>query len=252
MPAITPRKIVCTACGRTAPYRPEMAGTRVKCKCGNIIDVPKPQKEPAPSQPLPTEPPANDLYDIRVEPKSAKPQRVVAAESPAVIDTPLPRAPMPNMCPTMRRPKTEGNAEEKSALLGIAIIAAILVVLVVAAIVGIKKFGGSHHPTTPQLAEDADIEEKIQDEYSKDVHAWFQEDHARILGPWSESQALAQADRWQQQGAKRILAFGRNSRWLSSSSFPMMPPSESNSSIGRRIGTRATCKKSGLTLVRNT
>jgi hypothetical protein len=112
------------------------------------------------------------------------------------------------MYPTMSRPKTQDGGEEKSGLLRMVLLVGVLGLLIAGAIVGIKKFGGSHRPAGPQLGEDADIEEKIQDEYNKDVHAWFQEDHTRILGPWSESQALGQADRWQQQGAKRVLAFG--------------------------------------------
>jgi hypothetical protein len=63
-------------------------------------------------------------------------------------------------------------------------------------------------PTTPQLGEDADIEAKMDDEYHKEVHAWFQEDSSRLMGPWTQTQALSQADRWQQQGAKQVLAFG--------------------------------------------
>jgi hypothetical protein len=223
MPANPPHKIVCTACGRTGPFRPEMAGKRVRCKCGNLISVPKLAEEPSEAkaddlseplrpEPLPAEPGPDDLYDIREEPKPAKPRRVTvatpAAEESSASESPLPRAPAPNMYPTMSRPKTQDGGDEKSGLLRMVLLVGVLGLLIAGAIVGIKKFGGSHHPAGPQLGEDADIEEKIQDEYSKDVHAWFQEDHSRIMGPWSESQALAQADRWQQQGAKRVLAFG--------------------------------------------
>jgi len=198
----TPRKIVCTACGRTARYRPELAGKQVRCKCGHIISVPKTLEEPLGHAPVSSEAAPDDLYDIREEPKTVK------TPSPAADDSPLPRAPAPSMYPTSSRPKTPDAGQERSGLLRWVIVVVILAAVIAGAIVGIRKFGGSHHPAGPQLAEEADIEQKIADEYSKDVHAWFEEDHSRILGPWSESQALAQADRWHEQGAKRVLAFG--------------------------------------------
>ncbi|MGD0460958.1 MAG: hypothetical protein ABSB74_00575 [Tepidisphaeraceae bacterium] len=216
----TPRKIVCTACGRTARYRPELAGKQVKCKCGHIISVPKHPaeahgagdlSEPLRPEPLAAEGASDELYEIREEPKPTKPRGVaapVAAQSPATSDSPLPRAPAPGMYQTSSRPKIPDSGQEKSGLLRLVMVVGILAAMIVGAVVGIKKFGGPRHAAGPQLGEDADIEEKIHDEYSKDVRAWFQEDHSRILGPWSETQALGQADRWQHQGAKRVLAFG--------------------------------------------
>jgi hypothetical protein len=220
MSAISPRKIVCTACGRTGPFRPEMAGKRVRCKCGNLISVPKLVEEPREAkaedlseplrpEPLPEEPASDDLYAIREEPKPAKQRRAtVAAEPVATPESSLPRGPAPNMFPTMSRPKMQDDGGAKSGVLRLVFLMGVLGVLIVGAVLGIKKFGGTHRAAGPQLGEDADIEEKIQGEFNKDVRAWFAEDHSRMLGPWTESQALGQADRWQQQGAKRVLAFG--------------------------------------------
>ncbi len=33
-------RIVCPSCGRSGSYKPELAGRRLKCKCGGIIQVP--------------------------------------------------------------------------------------------------------------------------------------------------------------------------------------------------------------------
>jgi hypothetical protein len=201
-----------------------MAGKRVRCKCGNLISVPKLVEEPTKvktddlSEPLRPEPLAeesesDDLYAIREEPKSAKPRRATVAtagntEPAAAGESNPPRAPAPNMYPTMSRPKMQDGGEEKSGVLRLVLLMGVLGVLIAGAILGIKRFGGSPRAAGPQLGEDADIEEKIQGEFNKDVHAWFAEDHTRMLGPWTESQALSQADRWRQQGAKRVLAFG--------------------------------------------
>ncbi|HEY1922689.1 MAG TPA: hypothetical protein VGG44_07970 [Tepidisphaeraceae bacterium] len=223
MSTIPPRKIVCTACGRTGPFRPEMAGKRVRCKCGNLISVPKVAEkpieakaddlsEPLRPEPLPEESDSEGLYDIREEAKPTRPQRATvaapAADVPASVDSPPPRAPAPNMYPTTIRPKMQEAGQEQSAILRLVLLLAVLGVVIGGAIFGVKKFGGSRHPAGPQLGEDADIQEKIDGEYCKEVHAWFEEDHSRMMGPWSESQALSQADRWTQQGAKRVLAFG--------------------------------------------
>ena len=40
MSTTQPQRIVCPACGRSGPYRPELAGKRLKCKCGGTIQVP--------------------------------------------------------------------------------------------------------------------------------------------------------------------------------------------------------------------
>ncbi len=40
MSVVTSERIVCEACGRAAPYRPEFAGKRIQCKCGKVIQVP--------------------------------------------------------------------------------------------------------------------------------------------------------------------------------------------------------------------
>ncbi len=158
----TPRKIVCTACGRTARYRPELAGKQVRCKCGHIISVAKLPPEPSGaddlSEPLRPEPLAgegssDELYEIREEPKPTKPRGVAApgaAQSSVADDSPLPRAPAPNMYPTSSRGKAPDAADEKSGLLRWVIVIVILGAVIAGAIVGIRKFGGSHRPAGPQ------------------------------------------------------------------------------------------------------
>ena len=87
------------------------------------------------------------------------------------------------------------------------IIFAVIAAVVGGSIFGIRMLKGTG-PTGPQLGEDADIQAKIDGEYNKEIHAWFQEDGTRIMGPWTQSQALSQADRWKEMGAKQTLAFG--------------------------------------------
>jgi hypothetical protein len=227
------QRITCPQCGKSGPYRPEMAGKKLRCKCGNVIQVPAGGPTPVARQALEDEPirlepiaPARkpkaapvedgDEYDMK-EPEPElnrsvqRPADVVAYRSaPAEEEKPAPAAPT---YPTFMRPKTytADNTEEQSQLIKIVIILAIVVSVVGGAVFAIKYFGGSHSAAATgatQLGEDADIQEKMQDEYYKEVHAWFQEDGTRIMGPWSQQQALSQADRWKDMGAKNVYAFG--------------------------------------------
>ena len=88
------------------------------------------------------------------------------------------------------------------------LVVAILGVVIVGAIFGLKFLRGSGTPAGPQLGEDGDIEAKLNDEYHKEIHDWYKEDESRMLGSWSEEQALTYADRWQKEGAKQVIAFG--------------------------------------------
>ena len=221
MSTTDPGRIVCASCGRSGPYRPELAGKRLKCKCGGIIQVPAhsppdhPSDEPLRPQPIAPAPsePAHDPdagYDIRTEAESdnrpvQRPPNVLAYGTGAA---PAPE-PAPSAYPTYPRPKTyaSNSAAEQSHLIRMVILIAVITVVIGGSIVGIRMLKGPAS-SAPQLGEDADIEAKISDEYHKDVHAWFQEDPSRIMGPWSQSQAISQADRWHQQGAKQVLAFG--------------------------------------------
>jgi hypothetical protein len=192
MSANQTERIVCEKCGRSGPYRPELAGKRLKCKCGNIIRVPEAPMEPEPD-------PADDFSEpVRLEPLAAEPPQ-------PPVESPLPRAPAPSMYPTFSRARPV--QDEKSGLMRMVVLIVVLGVLIGGAIVGIKMLSGPDRPAGPQLGEDADIEQKMQDEYHKEVRAWFAEDHTRILGPWTETQALAQVDRWQKMGAKQVIAF---------------------------------------------
>lgn len=222
----TTQRIVCPDCGRSGPYRPELAGKRLKCKCGGVIQVPAQDsaeegtEEPLRPEPIGSAPVAGKSdaaddpeagYDIR-EPDEApkgtraRPPDVLTYRAGAAATPPEPAA---ETYPTFARPKiySTDNSAEKSQLIRLAVILAVIAVAIGGSIFGIRMLKGSG-PTGPQLGEDADIQAKMQDEYCKEIHAWFQEDSTRIMGPWSESQALSHADQWQQMGAKQVLALG--------------------------------------------
>jgi len=182
------------------------------------------EEEPIQPDPLPDETPALEalaqeeldaLYDIREDPEPPKQARKIPAaaisaagqpDRPAA--SPPSRALAPGVFPSLSksRPQIDNSAAEKARLIKMAILLVIVGGIIGGAIYGLKMLNGPKI-TGPQLGEDANIEGMMQDQYNKEVHDWFAEDHTRMMGPWSESQALNQADKWKQMGAKRVIAF---------------------------------------------
>jgi hypothetical protein len=68
-------KFACESCGRQYPWKPEFAGKRAKCKCGQVLTVPASLPEVG----------AQDLFDLVPEPGSApapKPQPAARTAPP--------------------------------------------------------------------------------------------------------------------------------------------------------------------------
>lgn len=65
MSDVTAERFTCDACGKTYAWKPELAGRRVKCKCGSTISVPR---ESAPQEP-------DDMYDLAPSDEPVKPKR---------------------------------------------------------------------------------------------------------------------------------------------------------------------------------
>jgi hypothetical protein len=62
----------CEACGKTYRWKEELAGRRVKCKCGHVMTAP---------QTPPT--PPDDLYEMAPEPEKPRPMRPATMAAPA-------------------------------------------------------------------------------------------------------------------------------------------------------------------------
>lgn len=71
----TEPKFVCSSCGKDYRWKPELAGKKAKCKCGNVITVPSKPPAPAPARlaPKPKEEDADldGLYALAQEEKKA-------------------------------------------------------------------------------------------------------------------------------------------------------------------------------------
>jgi hypothetical protein len=87
--ADTSSKFPCTSCGKTYTWKPELAGKKAKCKCGNVMMVPA-----APPAPPEEE---DGLYDLAPADEPPKPKvkpRVPLAPLPAKGPAPPSRSPV--------------------------------------------------------------------------------------------------------------------------------------------------------------
>ena len=82
-------QFACEGCGKTYPWKPELAGKRAKCKCGRIIEIPS-----TPPQPEAPPDPAMDALYALAEEESTRP----VVQSPSV------------RCPSCQEPWPPGAA----------------------------------------------------------------------------------------------------------------------------------------------
>jgi hypothetical protein len=214
MSTTEPQKVVCDACGKAGAWRPEFAGKRIKCKCGHVIQVPA--AAPAPVE----DPNANDAYGLSED----QPAPVRKLPTLAPISNPSPTI-IQSAAQSKKTANDAAKAEEKAKFVKVAILLAALVLVIGGAIAGIKILSshGQKASAGPQLGEDADVEEMLADQTHMEIHAWFQEDPHRIAGPWTPSQALGFADRWQAMGAKQVITFGSSMTTFLAIELPTEP-----------------------------
>src|SRR5438552_6678520 len=149
--------IVCPSCNKSYRWKSELAGKRVKCKCGTNIDVP---------QALPDEPDEDHVYDmVDAEPPPA-PKPPVMPARPAVAASPKRAATKaapargagsfiapPTIGPVkMRKQESDASGTKKLIVIGV-----FAVFFVVGAVLGMKFLGGGGNPTQPTKGNDAKI-----------------------------------------------------------------------------------------------
>jgi hypothetical protein len=105
----------------------------------------------------------------------------------------------------MRPPNQE--EKQKTARLIIAGVAALI--LVVGAVIGLKKFSTKLPAKDPNLKPgDAAVLTRIQEENGKEAREWLNASDSHVLGGWSKKQSLYHVDELYQMGAKKVYAFG--------------------------------------------
>ena len=234
--------IICTSCNRQFKSKPELAGKRVKCKCGNVIAIPAaPAAEAA----------EDDLLALAPEPAVVKPARATVMEQAAVeqdsyrcpsCQTPLSpgtalcthcgfnfktgqrmtdvpprgtavpsavagRAGAPPRYPGVTQRKDKTGEQEKQAAVKIGVAVVVLGVLVTGAIFGMRFLTGANEPAAPMLGDDAKVLRMIKDENGTEAREWLAAHPGRMIGGWTRSQAEFRIDEWYKLGAKKVYAF---------------------------------------------
>jgi hypothetical protein len=192
-------KVTCESCGRQYSWKPPLAGKKAKCKCGAAISFP--QQVPAPE--------AQDLYDV--------------AEPPQDPSAPLEYQPPPPSAPAAPRKKAvskspiaeEHKAEKAAKLRQMAVILGALA-LVIGVVIGGKYLMPSQSvpPPIPQNlpGQDSRVAKMIADDGATEVEQWFKTNtEGGVIGFfWTRGKTEKVAEAWYKQGAKTVLAFGRN------------------------------------------
>lgn len=214
--------ISCPACGASYPWKPQLAGKKVRCKCGKLFAAVPPKALPAEPVEEPDIFALDEDIDVRAVPE---PQNVVTAmpeawRGPRKTTTMAPTAAAstgaataPSMAtayPTRGRSRAveqeEDTAESKRKLV---ISLAFLVLLLgggIFALLAMK--GGSLGQKKPMLGDDAMIMEMIEDENGTEVKEWLKAHNRHMFMSMTEGQAMGFADRLYALGAVKVLAFG--------------------------------------------
>ena len=206
--------ISCPECGASYPWKPQLAGKKVRCKCGKMFAAIPPRALPA----EPVEEP--DIFAIEEdsavravpEPRRAPTTRMpTAAAAAATMATPASRAPdLASAYPTRGRARTVVQEEDAGqSNKKILIPVAILVMLIGGAIfAALAMKGGVLGPKKVLLGEDAKIIEMIEDEGGTEVKEWIRAHNRHMIHNMTENQVNGFADRLYAMGAVKVFAFG--------------------------------------------
>jgi len=213
--------ISCPACGSSYPWKPQLAGKKVRCKCGKLFAAVPPKALPAEPVEEPDIFALDEDIDVRAIPE---PQNVVTAmpeawRGPRKTTTVAPAAAagsaasapaMAAAYPTRGRGRAvaqeEDTAESKRKLV---ISVAFLVLLLGGGIfAALAMKGGALGKKKVMLGDDAMIMEMIEDENGTEVKEWLKAHNRHMFMSMTEGQAMGFADRLYALGAVKVLAFG--------------------------------------------
>lgn len=201
--------ISCPDCGASYPWKPQLAGKKVRCKCGEMFAA-------LPPKPLPAEPVDEpDIFAIDEDADySALPKRAptrISTTAPAAAMATAGRAPdVAAAYPTRGRGRTvQQEVDPTESKRKIVIPIAILVMLIgggIFAALAVK--GGMLGPKKAMLGEDAKIIEMIEDEGGTEVKEWIKAHNRHMIHNMTENQVIGFADRLYGMGAVKVYAFG--------------------------------------------
>ncbi len=201
--------ISCPECGASYPWKPQLAGKNVRCKCGKMFAA----LPPTPLRAEPVEEP--DIFAIDEDADySALPKRAptrISTTAPAAAMTTAGRAPdVAAAYPTRGRGRTvQREVDPTESKRNIVIPIAILVMLIgggIFAALAVNK--GMLGQKKNVLGDDAKIVEMIEDEGGTEVKEWIKAHNRHMIHNMTENQVIGFADRLYGMGAVKVYAFG--------------------------------------------
>jgi hypothetical protein len=214
-------EITCASCGRHFKSKPELIGKKVRCLCGQTLEVPKPPPPPAEEDPdeglydlLPVEGTSEEpveLPPLPPSPSAAAPAShaapsSAAARPPHALGLPAGLGAYPGIPARRPAPPQDKGGELKKMLIPI------LALCVLAGLIMGARFiyVAAKAPGAPLPGDDGRVA-SITDEYGAyEAREWLKaSDRRGIIGAfWTREKAIKMVDQWYSEGAKKVLAFG--------------------------------------------
>jgi hypothetical protein len=195
--------VICPLCQRQYAFKSELAGKRVRCKCGQVMTMPQPP------------PAAEEVYDIVKEPEPVSTpvsDVVVVHHSPGNPTAPPQSASMIHglSYPSITR-RDRQNAEEQRGVIKLAAVAVGLLILLAGAVLGMRFLAGpkpAAGPVAPPAHDDAEVAAMMDDYGGTEARKWLSARPGRMLSGLSSSQAEFKINQWYEMGVEKVWAFG--------------------------------------------
>jgi hypothetical protein len=214
--------ISCPECGASYPWKPQLSGKKVRCKCGKLFEARPPKALPAQPMPEPELIPVDEDSDVSYIPSKRRMPTVMrpaAGGAGGVGNATTMSAPSSSAAelaaayPTHGRRRVvvqegaDDNGDSRKKILGPLI--GILVLLVGGGIfAGLALKGGMVGASKPMLGDDKMIIGMIEDENGTEVKEWLRSNSRHMFFNMTEGQASGLADRLYAMGAVKCYAFG--------------------------------------------
>lgn len=192
--------IACPGCGASYAYKPQLAGKKVRCKCGMTFPA------TAPTALATVEEEERSVLSLRdSESRVAVAQAPPAAASaPAGLDVQSVMA----RYPMHHRTRAVTEAEDPRSRGKLVAFIAMALLLAGGAIAAVLMLGGDSLKNANLKGDDAKIVAMIRDDGATEIRKWLTNSPRHMVLHQTNGQVLSLADRLYQLGAVEVLAFG--------------------------------------------
>lgn len=210
--------ISCPQCGASYPWKPQLSGKKVRCKCGKLFEARPPRALPAQPVAEPELIPVDEDGDVSAIPSKRRMPTVMrpvtSAGGTTTVSPPLSSAAadLASAYPTHGRRRVvvqEGADDGDSKKRLVVPVIAILILLVGGGIfAGMALKGGMIGSSKPMLGDDKMIIGMIEDENGTELKEWITSHNRHMIMDMTQGQVIGFADRLYALGAVKVYAFG--------------------------------------------